>query len=190
MLVGVCYGHREDEVLRAEGGCLELGKLEDRRRLLAALGSGGPEYYHELVNPYFISLSKQVRLCPECHSKTVLEPSTGCPNLAMEICTNEGCDWAQGMMPPKSMLVPEGYGLPGGKPAPGASPAPPEGYEGPSPMQMVFRHNAAVAAAEQARYGTGAPDPELEELERIESEWDERPRKKAKVLKFRPKGSN
>ena len=57
-------------------------------------------------------------------------------------------------------------------------------------MQMVFRHNAAVVAAEQARYGTDAPDPELEELERIESEGDEpHRRKKAKVLRFRPGGA-
>lgn len=167
-----------------------MGKFEERRRLRAALGTDGPEYYHELVNPYFISLSKQVRLCPECHSKTVLWPSSGCPNLAMEICTNEQCDWEQGRMPPKSMLVPDGYGLPGGKPAPGGGPALPADYKGPSPAQMVFRHNAAVIAAEQARYGTGGPDPELEELERLEMEGDEPPRRKAKVLKFRPRGSN
>ena len=87
--------------------------MERRRQLGVAFGEDGSEYYRELVNPYFISLSKQVRLCPERHSKTVLEPSAGCPNLAMEICTNEECNWAQGGMPPKSMLVPEGYGLPG-----------------------------------------------------------------------------
>lgn len=164
-----------------------MGKLERRRQLM---GTDRPGYYSKLVNPYFISLSKQVRLCPECHSRTVIEPAAKCPNLAMEICTSEECNWSQGMMPPKSMLVPEGYGLPGGKPAPGAGPTLPDDYKGPSPMQMVFRHNAAVAAAEQARYGTGAPDPELEELERIESEGDEPPRRKAKVLKFRPKGSS
>ena len=162
-----------------------MGKFERRRQLI---GADRPGYYNKLVNPYFISLSKQVRLCPECHSRTVIEPAAKCPNLAMEICTNEECNWSQGMMPPKSMLVPDGYGLPGYSPSADGEASYFE-YEGPSPMQMVFRHNAAVAAAEQARYGTGAPDPELEELERIESEGDEPPlRKKAKVLRFRPGG--
>ncbi len=164
-----------------------MGKMERREQIRKVCGTDGPEYYRELVNPYFISLAKRVRLCPECHSKTLIGPSSGSPNLAIEICTNEECHWRGSLLAPKSMRVPEGYGLPGNVPPPGCAPDLPTNYEGPSPMQMVIRHAAAVAAEERARYGTPSNDPELDELERIESEEEKPVRKKAQVLKFRPK---
>lgn len=164
-----------------------MGKMERREQIRKVCGTDGPEYYHELVNPYFISFSKHVRLCPMCHSKTYIEPTSSCPNLAMEFCSNESCWWQHGLIAPKSMMVPDGYGLPGNVPPPRTAPGLPADYEGPSPMQMVIRHAAAVAAEERARYGTPGGDPELDELERIESEGERPYRKKAQVLKFRPR---
>ncbi len=166
-----------------------MGKFERRRQSRAACGMDGPEYYHELVNPYFISLSKQTRLCPECHSKTAIEPTPVYPNLADEVCTNEECGWSHGLIPPKSMMVPDGYGLPGGMPKPSREYALPSDYSGPSPMQMVICNTVAVYEAEQARYGTGERDPEMEEVERLErlGEYATPPRKQAQVLPFRPR---
>lgn len=48
-----------------------------------------------LKNPYFISLSRQVRLCPECGKRTRLNGMPLSPDGAYEVCDNPDCSWSQ-----------------------------------------------------------------------------------------------
>ena len=52
-----------------------------------------------ITNPYFISLSKQKRLCPWCGRPLRLNGTLD-PDAAVEVCDNEGCEYFQGLRAP------------------------------------------------------------------------------------------
>lgn len=53
-----------------------------------------------ITNPYFVSMSKEVRLCPVCGSRTRLNGTLD-PDAALEACTNPDCRWFQALEAPE-----------------------------------------------------------------------------------------
>lgn len=53
-----------------------------------------------LKNPYFVSLSRQKRLCPLCGRPTRLNGMPLSPDGAYEVCDGDGCGYFQTLIAP------------------------------------------------------------------------------------------